>query len=97
MSKIEIIGIMSGTSLDGVDIAHISFTQDAFGEFNFSILNTKSFNFPSQLHQDLVNATNIPVPALLQLDKKLGLFYADCVNNYLSLSKVSKANIQAIA
>jgi anhydro-N-acetylmuramic acid kinase len=97
MSKIEIIGIMSGTSLDGVDIAHVSFTQDAFGEFNFSILNTKSFDFPPQLHQDLVNATNIPVPVLMQLDKKLGLFYADCVNDYLSLAKVTKANIHAIA
>lgn len=97
MSKIEIIGIMSGTSLDGVDIAHVSFTQDAFGEFSFSILNTKSFDFPPHLHQDLVNATNLPVPALLQLDKKLGLFYADCVNNYFSLEKINKSNIDAIA
>jgi len=97
MSKIEIIGIMSGTSLDGVDIAHVSFSTDAFGEFNFSILNTKSFQFPNALQEELALATNLQVPAILQLDKKLGLYFADCVNSFISLKKISKTNIAAIA
>ena len=97
MSKLEIIGIMSGTSLDGVDIAHVRFNQDEFGEFNFSLLNTKSFDFPETLQHELSLATSLQVPALMQLDKKLGLFYAECVNSLFSSNSIDKSQIDAIA
>jgi anhydro-N-acetylmuramic acid kinase len=45
MTKYRIIGIMSGTSLDGVDLAHCTFEEDA-SEYKFTIGACKTIPYP---------------------------------------------------
>lgn len=87
---------MSGTSLDGLDIAHVIFNfKDK--EVDFELLNYQTVpNNPLILTQ-LQIATNLSVPDILRLDKQIGKFYADCVNEFIIQHKIEKRNIEAIA
>jgi anhydro-N-acetylmuramic acid kinase len=97
MSKIEIIGLMSGTSMDGLDIAHVEFEKSLDQKYSYRVLNTKQVDFPDSLKEELQSATHYPVQQILILDKKLGRFYADSVNQFIIDNKLKRTNISAIA
>ena len=42
--KYNIIGVMSGTSLDGIDIAHLNF-EIINGKWNFQILESETIGY----------------------------------------------------
>jgi len=74
------IGIMSGTSLDGIDLAAIEFTGDRVTK-----ILTKSVAFSDQLKSDLKNlaqATSIEFQKLGEVDVILGRAYADAVQTF---------------
>jgi anhydro-N-acetylmuramic acid kinase len=96
MNKLEIIGLMSGTSLDGLDIAHVIFNfKDEI--IDFELLNYQTISFESSLLTKLQNATTFSVPQILMLDKELGSFYAEKVNEFIENFKIDKSQINAIA
>jgi anhydro-N-acetylmuramic acid kinase len=96
MNKLEIIGLMSGTSLDGLDIAHVIFNfKDEI--IDFELLNYQTVSFESSLLTKLQNATTFSVPQILMLDKELGSFYAEKVNEFVENFKIDKNQINAIA
>ena len=97
MAVYEIIGLMSGTSLDGLDIAHVSFSMDANSGDSYHLMNCQTYDIPEDLRSKLSNAYNYSVPSICQLDKELGRFYADCVNDLIKKHGINKKNILAIA
>lgn len=97
MAVYEIIGLMSGTSLDGLDIAHVSFSMDANSGDSYHLMNCQTYDIPEDLRSKLSNAYNYSVPSICQLDKELGCFYADCVNDLIKKHGINKKNILAIA
>lgn len=97
MSKVEIIGLMSGTSLDGLDVAHVEFEFNDKKGNSFKLLNSQTFSFPEDLLQKLLDANNFSVSSMNLLDKELGKFYADCVNGFIHSKKIKKDKIAAIA
>ena len=52
----NIIGVMSGTSLDGIDIAHITFTFSK--KWNFDLKKFKTFSYPLSWKKKLIVALN---------------------------------------
>jgi anhydro-N-acetylmuramic acid kinase len=96
MTELEIIGLMSGTSLDGLDIAHVQFRN--YGNHSeFKLLNYKTFNYDSEFKNELSSATNLSVEELLRLDKKIGKEFAEYVNDFLNEFHIDRKNIRAIA
>lgn len=95
-NKIEIIGLMSGTSLDGLDIAHVTFNFKD-DEVDFELINYQTVPYSSMVLSQLQIATSLSVPEILILDKQIGSFYANCVNNFIKHYKINKSNITAIA
>jgi anhydro-N-acetylmuramic acid kinase len=93
----EIIGLMSGTSLDGLDIAHIKFNFPLYNEPSFELLHTETIEFPDNLLNKLNIASNSSAPTILQLDKELGIFFANAVNDFVSKNNINKNDIDAIA
>ncbi|WP_109077971.1 anhydro-N-acetylmuramic acid kinase [Aggregatibacter kilianii] len=87
------LGIMSGTSLDGVDIALMAFTeppQFIAGQFT---------PMPSDLRQDLlqlVSQGSTTLQRLGELDHRLSLLYADAVNRFLATHHLQPQHIRAI-
>lgn len=97
MAVYEIIGLMSGTSLDGLDIAHVSFSMDTDKGDSYRLLNCETYDIPEDLRSKLTNAHNYSVPSICQLDKELGKFYANCVNDLIQKKGIEKSRINTIA
>lgn len=76
-NKIRALGIMNGTSLDGIDFVLI----DVYPLKNLCrFVDMQSFSFHKKLHQQLKLATQhqLKVNELALLHHELGLFYAKC-------------------
>jgi anhydro-N-acetylmuramic acid kinase len=97
MATFEIIGLMSGTSLDGLDIAHVSFSMDQKNGDSYKLIHCKTYDIPEDLKVKLSVAHNYSVPLMCQLDKEIGRYYADCVNDFIRKHNIEKSNIEAIA
>lgn len=96
MIELEIIGLMSGTSLDGLDIAHVRFRKN--GDLKeFRLLNYKTFNYQSSFVNELHSAPNLSLAELFILDKKIGKVFAGFVNEFISEFQLNRNKIQAIA
>lgn len=97
MSNYEIIGLMSGTSMDGLDIAHVRFDFNPDSNDSFELLNTDTVPIPDELLQKLMDAPNYSATQLLMLDKEFGRFLADSVTKLIDQKKIVKNSINAIA
>ncbi len=96
-NKIQLLGLMSGTSLDGLDIAHVEFEFHPNQNPVFQIINTHTYTYPEELLSRLKMATMLSGAALFQLHHELGLFYAECVGSFCHTFDIDKHQITAIA
>lgn len=95
-NKIEIIGLMSGTSLDGLDVAYVSFNfKDE--EIDFVLKQAETVPYSVEILSKLQKAQGLSVPEILILDKQIGNFYAEKVNEFIEKFKIKKSDIDAIA
>jgi len=88
------IGLMSGTSLDGVDIAIVNIDKKP-PELVASHYQT----YPSQLLHEIKSMcrqSSTDLEQLGQLDAQLGEFYAECIDRALNKARLSKHDIKAI-
>jgi anhydro-N-acetylmuramic acid kinase len=80
--SIRAIGIMSGTSLDGLDICLAEF-QHVDEKWSFAIRKAKTINYPENLKQQLGNSMLISGQELALLDAYLGKWIGNRVNEFL--------------
>lgn len=78
----NVIGLMSGSSLDGLDIAYTQLTEIA-GKWSFEILNADCIKYDSVLSHQLKNARNLSVPEFLNLHTYFGKFIATEVLRFI--------------
>jgi anhydro-N-acetylmuramic acid kinase len=97
MKKHRMIGLMSGTSLDGLDIAYVefSFHQDSFWEFDLLCFSTYEYN--DSLVERLKKSTEVPASQLFQLDVELAKIWGDFVLGFISKHEINQHEITAIA
>ena len=89
------IGVMSGTSLDGVDVAITSF--DPAGDFQF--VTAQTFPFPEQLHlklQLLIANQQCSLQELGKVDVALGRLIGQSINQLLNSQNLIAKDIVAI-
>lgn len=97
MASYHIISLMSGTSLDGIDIAFVKISHDDQGHWSFDLLKAETVEYSDELKESLRISTEISAPALFHLDKVLGQTMGDAVNQFIQKNKISKAEIKIIA
>jgi anhydro-N-acetylmuramic acid kinase len=95
-NKMEILGLMSGTSLDGLDIAHVSFEFQG-DKIHYELLHAHTYDLDDVLLLKLHQATKMSAEDLLRLDKELGLYFANCSNRFINEHQLVKEQIDAIA
>ncbi len=95
-SNYTIIGIMSGTSLDGVDITLSSYHYSS-NKWGFKFTHGKTYKYPSEIYEKLKNATQSSAIELLILDKTIGNLFAEFVEQFIYDFQLSKKNIDAIS
>jgi len=89
------IGIMSGTSLDGVDVAIVDFDDVS----SCHLIAAKTFPFPDKLRIDLQALMNRPkcqLQTLGQVDIALGQFIAQIIQQFLTEQNINPNMIAAI-
>lgn len=79
----RVIGLMSGTSLDGLDIAGVTFQLTDSG-WDFKIENCECVPYSLQQKELLKSAISCSGEELLQIDQNLGDFFAKTVVNFIS-------------
>jgi len=85
---------MSGTSLDGVDAVLVSIKND-----NVEVISSVSHDFPSDLVEDLKKLLETGIVSLQKLGEinyRLGLVYADCVNDLILKDGIASDEVKAI-
>jgi len=98
MISYSIIGVMSGTSTDGLDIAHVTFSYDDNNQiWAHQLVNTKMYSYPDEFAKKLSAAKELNGLALKKLDNELGRFIGKSVNNFILESHTAKNEIDAIA
>ncbi len=89
MQTYYVIGIMSGTSLDGVDIAYCKFQFEK--KWKYEILQSTCYPYNETWKSKLKNAENTSALELQQLNIELGFYFAHLVNSF-----ITKNNLEAI-
>lgn len=73
---------MSGTSLDGLDIAYCTFEKKE--NWHFDVIDTQNVSFDDDLKQDLKISSRLSAIEFVELHKKFAKFSGKAVNNFLA-------------
>lgn len=89
----NVIGVMSGTSLDGVDLAHIHFTNTN-GKWNFIILESETIPYSEYWLNQLKNAVTFCEDKLVELNEN----YTDLLGEIIAgfIKKNNLKNLDAV-
>lgn len=92
--KLSLIGLMSGTSTDGLDIAYCRFEEEK-GKVSGELLQWASIPYEEGLKHQLLNAHTLDGLQLTKFDRSFGAWCGMQVNQFLK--KFPKCNPIAIA
>jgi anhydro-N-acetylmuramic acid kinase len=87
------IGVMSGTSLDGVDITLCEIDNSTCQE-----VTSHEYSFPKNLKDEILDiiSGSTTLEQIGTLNTKLGYLYAEAINSFLKEKKIDREKIKAI-
>lgn len=83
----KVIGLMSGSSLDGLDIAYVHLNEVA-GKWTYEIVATDCMSYSSDMVDSLKNVQQLDVPAYLRLHTSYGRFLGNAVNDFIDNNNI---------
>ena len=86
------IGLMSGTSLDGLDICYSKFTQKD-DSWKFEILSAKTVPYASDWENDLKNAIHLSSEKLLALSSEYGFYLGEKTQEFISKNNITDLDL----
>jgi len=86
MKTYSVIGIMSGSSLDGVDLAFCEFYFDT--KWNFKILQAETIPYNEEWKLLLKELPHASAEKLIEQDKAYGIFLGRLVNDFIQKNKL---------
>ncbi|WP_379969153.1 anhydro-N-acetylmuramic acid kinase [Epilithonimonas sp. UC225_85] len=88
------IGLMSGTSLDGLDICYSKFIRNG-SDWAFEILKCETISYSSDWENDLKNAIHLSSGKLLELNSKYGFYLGEKTQDFISKNQISELDLIA--
>ena len=88
-----VIGVMSGTSLDGIDLVYAKIEKEK--TYSFEILRTKTVYYSEKWKKSLFDAFNYPGEKLTKLNVDYGKFLGEIINNFIKKNKLNKVDFIA--
>ncbi len=89
----KVIGVMSGTSLDGVDLAHINFTI-ANGKWQYNILESETVSYSEDWLTKLRTAVDFSEKELSQLNQDYTLLLGNIIKDFIQKHTIN--NLDAV-
>ncbi len=86
IDEVFAIGVMSGTSLDGIDLVYVKF--DSKNYKNFEITHSQTFEYSKQWRQNLQHAIYKSEQELIALDIAYGQFLGETIKHFISNYKI---------
>jgi len=86
------IGLMSGTSLDGLDLCYSRFSENA-GKWDFEILKAETFPYPEIWENKLRNAFYLSSQELLELNSEYGFYLGEKTKEFIEKKKIEKIEV----
>ena len=86
MYDFKVIGLMSGTSMDGVDIAFCEFQYDS--QWQFKISHAETIEYPSEWTQRLSNLMKSDAETLIRTDREYGKFLGKITLDFIQKNKI---------
>lgn len=93
-NRFKVIGLMSGTSLDGLDIAYVEFKL-LKGKWTFSTLTAETLPYSKNWRESLANAHNASAADLMMLHTHYGAYLGDACKKFITKNKLSRIDFIA--
>ena len=90
-NSINIIGLMSGTSVDGLDICYVSF--DNHDPSKYEIIDCETVDYDDNLKTKLKNVIKLDNDQIKQIDKEFGEFIGLNVLKFIKKNTLYKADL----
>ncbi len=87
MKPYRVIGLMSGTSLDGLDIAYCTFTNSE-NNWNYRIDQTQCIEYDQKFKQQLKESIELPEQELKKLDLEFGKWIGTQLKKFVESNKL---------
>lgn len=84
----RIVGVMSGTSLDGIDLAHLYFSIDN-GKWMFEILECETIAYPSEWLNKLKVAVDFSELELIDLNETYTEYLGKIIKNFIEKHEIT--------
>lgn len=81
-SNFKILALMSGTSLDGIDIIYVSFSFNR--RWNFKIHNAETIKYSAKWKSVLSQLVTTPLGQLKAIDSKYSEYLATVISNFIN-------------
>ncbi|MDR2205235.1 MAG: anhydro-N-acetylmuramic acid kinase [Flavobacteriaceae bacterium] len=88
------IGLMSGTSLDGLDVCYAKFSKNET-DWKFKILKAETIPYPENWENRLRNAIDFSAPEILELHSEYGFFLSETVKKFISENHIENLDVVA--
>jgi len=88
---------MSGTSLDGLDIADVEFIQSENGSWSFELIHSETIDYSNEFKEILSTAHLLKGEDLGLLSVDLGIYYGQEVLSFIERYKINKDLITAVS
>lgn len=90
---IHAIGLMSGTSLDGLDICYAQFHQNKDGAWQFKILNAETVTYSEEWTERLKNAIHQSAEDFFELHSEYGIYLAETVSRFIKNHHLGRIDV----
>lgn len=88
MISYKVIGVMSGTSLDGIDLAYIHFEKHE--KWTFSILNAETISYSKEMEDELREAIHLAKEELTEFDGRYTEYLASVISSFIKKHKLTE-------
>ena len=93
-SKYKVLALMSGTSLDGLDLAYCEFVKKG-QRWQFNTHASQTVMYSSGWHRKLSTAHQLSGEKLLQLDLEYGTYLGEACKNFIKRKAISEIDFVA--